>query len=410
MNIGIYVKTLRPTSPAATRFQESILEGLNQLDAPNFHFVVLSEVMPRDLKNSPRVSYVALARDSRVVVIGRKWKRLAGGLARRLLGILGADAATKRVTEWLTCEPAYFRQLRDLNVRIIWNCGKDVLDSFLPSIVVMWDSNHRIHPMFPEFSELQGPFRWPEFEDQLLRRASYIIVGTEQGKREVIETYGVYPGKIRVIPFPTPTLPSQVPARLDTVRPNFVFYPGRFKPHKNQIVLVHALRLLRERWGVIQHCVFSGIDDGNLGYVLRTAQDLGVREQIEYLGNVSLEQLADLYRTATGLVYCSAVGPDNFPPLEAMSVGCPVITADVPGAREQCGDAAIYFERTNEVQLAECIKRLLDDVHLRNSLIEKGLQRAAQWTPLDYATSMLRILDEFSLIARMWDRCDFQST
>src|SRR5207244_1792711 len=109
-------------------------------------------------------------------------------------------------------------------------------------------------------------------------------------------------------PFPTPTLPGRMQRGSATARPAYVFYPGRFKPHKNQIVLVHALKSLRDQWGIVLHCIFSGIDDGNLGYVLRTAEDLGVREQIEYVGNVSLEQLADLYRNATGLVYCSAVG------------------------------------------------------------------------------------------------------
>jgi glycosyltransferase involved in cell wall biosynthesis len=134
---------------------------------------------------------------------------------------------------------------------------------------------------------------------------------------------------------------------------------------------------------------------------------LGVREQIEYLGNVPMQQLAELYRNATALVYCSAVGPDNLPPLEAMSVGCPVITADIPGAREQYGDAAIYFSPTNEIQLAECIKTLLDNAELRKSLIEKGLQRAARWTSVDYVNSVLKILDEFAPVARMWEHCEF---
>ena len=37
----------------------------------------------------------------------------------------------------------------------------------------------------------------------------------------------------------------------------------------------------------------------------------------------------------------SLFGPENLPPLEAMALGCPVVAADVPGAREQLGDAAL---------------------------------------------------------------------
>ena len=40
-------------------------------------------------------------------------------------------------------------------------------------------------------------------------------------------------------------------------------------------------------------------------------------------------------------------------------LGCPVITAEVPGAREQYGDAALYFDSMSEQDLAERIKELL---------------------------------------------------
>jgi len=412
MNIGVYVKTLQPATPARTRFQESILEGLKQLNAPQFHFVVLSDAIPPEFKDGPQISYVAIARPPRGEGVARRWKLLTGGIARRALRMLGADSSPsyKRLTQWLAYEPAYFQQLRELDIRLIWNLNIDVMHAFVPFIMVVWDSNHRIHSMFPEFSYVGDSYKWYDRYAPLLERASYVIVGTEQGKQEVVEIFGVYPGKIRVIPFPTPTLPDRAQGGPDSIRPPYVFYPARFWPHKNHAVLVHALKSLRDRWGIVLHCVFSGIDDGNLGYVMRIAENLGVRAQIEYLGNVSLEQLADLYRNATALVYCSAVGPDNFPPLEAMSVGCPVITADVAGAREQYGDAAMFFDRTNEAQLAECIKRLLDDAELRKTLIRKGLQRAARWTPLDYANSVLKVLDEFALIARTWERCDFEFT
>jgi glycosyltransferase involved in cell wall biosynthesis len=302
--------------------------------------------------------------------------------------------------------------LRALNIRLIWNLSAGVLESFVPYIMLVWDTNHRILSMFPEFSyardkqKLHDLYQPYERYFAPLTRASYVVVGTEKGKKDLVDLFGVYPDKIRVIPLPTPTLPKHEHGQAGSDRPPYVFFPGRFWPHKNHIVLVHALKLLRDRWGITLHCVFSGIDNGNLGYVMRTAEELGVRGQIEYLGNVSVGELSDLYRNAVALVYLSVAGPDNLPPLEAMSVGCPVISAEYPGAREQLGDAAMFFEPTNEAQLAECIKQLLGDAELRKTLIEKGLQRAASWTPLDYAKAVLKIIDEFALLARNWEHCD----
>lgn len=406
-NIGIYMKSLQPTAPSYQRTQEVVLEGLQQLNVPQFHFVVFTEAIPPEFKDSSQISYVEIARLSRAEVVAYRWKQLIAGIARRALRVIGAEssAAYKRVTDWAAYHPAYFRQLRELNIRLIWNPTKDVMPAFVPFIRAVWDSNGFIHPMFPEFSYVRDTSNWHESNVRLLERASYVIVGNEQAKKEVTELYSVYSGKVRIVPMPTPTLPPPQCGR-NSVRRPYVFYPGRFQPHKNQIVLVYALKSLRDRWGIVLNCVFSGLDDGNLSYVMRAAESLGVREQIEYVGNVSLEELADLYRNAMALVYCSMVGPDNFPPLEAMSVGCPVITAEFPGAREQYCDAAMFFDPTNEAQLAECIKRLLDDAGLRKTLIGNGLQRAAQWTASDYAKAMVKIFDDFALVARAWERCD----
>jgi glycosyltransferase involved in cell wall biosynthesis len=113
-----------------------------------------------------------------------------------------------------------------------------------------------------------------------------------------------------------------------------------------------------------------------------------------------------LYKGALALVYASAVGPDNLPPLEAMSLGCPVITAEVPGAREQYGDAALYFGSMSEQDLAERIKELLQNKLVREQLIHRGRVRAESWTARDYAQAMVSIFDEFAAIARAWERCD----
>jgi glycosyltransferase involved in cell wall biosynthesis len=57
-------------------------------------------------------------------------------------------------------------------------------------------------------------------------------------------------------------------------------------------------------------------------------------------------------------IFLSYFGPDNFPPLEAFVLGCPVIAADVPGAREQIGEAALLFDPSNPSDIAAKIESL----------------------------------------------------
>jgi glycosyltransferase involved in cell wall biosynthesis len=409
LNIGIYIRTLAQRSPASTRFQETILEGLQALGLSGFHFIVFSDVIPSGYEDSAQVSYVALAQSGPDQLAARRRRLLLGGIGRRFLRLLGlgSSATYQRLTRWIAYEPAYYKQLRDLDIRIIWNLGVDVLPSFLPFAMVVWDCNYRIHPMFPEYSYLTDGYRFFDQHTPLLQSASYVIVGTEQGKQEVVDIFGVYPGKVRVIPFATPELPATSAARKPLVEGDYVFYPARLWPHKNHIALVRALALLQDQRGTRVPCVLSGLDNGNLAYVLEEAERLGVLDQITYLGNVSTEELADLYRGASALAYCSLVGPDNFPPLEAMSAGCPVVTADVPGAREQYGDAVLYFPPTDEQQLADQIWRILHDRETRERLVERGLERARRWTPREYSTAMLQVLNEFAGVARAWPGARF---
>jgi len=306
----------------------------------------------------------------------------------------------------MSSEPRYFKQLRDLNVRLLWNMNQHELRTPLPYIRTIWDVNHRIYSTYPEYSYSSHTFDgWDSNMAYSLNQASYVIVGTKEGKQQLVSMFGVHEGKVRVIPFPTPVLPTE-PTNRQVDRDPYIFYPARFWPHKNHVVIVAALKILRDDWSLKLRCVFSGPDGGNFGYVSRYADKLGVKDQIDYVGVVPEEDLAQLYKGALALVYASATGPDNLPPLEAMSLGCPVITAEVPGAREQCGDAALYFDPMNEHELARLIRELLEQDALRQRLIDRGHARAAAWTAEDYVRSVVSILDEFSMVARAWERCD----
>ena len=114
-------------------------------------------------------------------------------------------------------------------------------------------------------------------------------------------------------------------------------------------------------------------------------------------------ELAVLYRRALALTYVSFFGPENLPPLEAFALGCPVIAADVPGAREQLGDSALLVDPTRPEEIAQAIRSLHRDPSLRQTLVERGRARAARWTALDFVRGVFAILDEFEAVRRCWE-------
>ncbi len=69
----------------------------------------------------------------------------------------------------------------------------------------------------------------------------------------------------------------------------------------------------------------------------------------------------------------------GFPPLEAMKCGCPVIVSESSSLPEVVGDAGIIVSISAE-NLSGAIRKFLKDPVLQNSLKEKGLKRAAEFS------------------------------
>jgi glycosyltransferase involved in cell wall biosynthesis len=79
-----------------------------------------------------------------------------------------------------------------------------------------------------------------------------------------------------------------------------------------------------------------------------------------------------------------------------------VLTADVPGAHEQLGEAAILLDPTNPEAWSQAVIRLRQDTALRDSLITKGKKRALSFTPDDFVQKLLNLFDEFGAYRRTW--------
>lgn len=411
MKIGLYVTSLQPKGASQARFQAGVLEGLARLNAGRHEFTVFADSDTKGFEDNESFTYVRVRRDRKPRGMKDTVKTHVGRVGRSATRVLNLNEGriVSTLRRWKEAgkmpERAYYQQLRESGIRLMWYVNGHELPSWLPFMKTVWEANHRIHSMYPEYSYTR--YKFEGLDSPLsMAMASYLITGTEEGKRQLVSLFGVYDRKVRVIPFPTPVLPAgrdvTVPSLVAEIDGPYVFYPARFWPHKNHVVIVAALRILRDKWQLTVNLVLSGVDEGNLSYVLDYAQALGVRNQIVYAGQVSDAHLVSLYKNALALVYASAVGPDNLPPLEAMAVGCPAIVADVPGAREQYGDAALFFDPVDEVALSNLIKQLLDDPSAREVLISKGLTRAGQWSVEDYAAEVFSIFEEFELIARAW--------
>jgi len=288
-------------------------------------------------------------------------------------------------------------------IDILWIPGPYEFDSPVPYIFTPLDIGHRVIPYFPEVS-IKG--EWESRErvyNKMLFKASYIIAGNQTGKKEILENYPMNPEKIRVVPFPTPiktnTLYDYTP--LINIEKPYIFYPAQFWPHKNHISLIETVRYLNENNYQI-HCYFTGSDMGNMVYIKNTIKEYNLEKYIHVMGFVDDDMLVYLYKNALALTYVSLLGPNNLPPIEAVSLGCPVIVSNIPGHIEQMGDAALAVDATDPVEIGNAVIKLLSDSEFRGSLIIKGNVLAEKQREYSYFAEMITILSDFKKIRKTW--------
>lgn len=279
----------------------------------------------------------------------------------------------------------------------------------VPYGTIMWDLQHRVNPWFPEVKK-NGMFEIREASAQtLLQRAAFIITGTEQGKHDIQSFYGVPSNRITVCPFAVPSAilnhchqsfekqnsPIWIP------RSEYVFYPAQFWPHKNHVVIIDACKLLKDNYNWSLKIVFTGSEKGNYNYIRDYAKDAGLAESTIFPGLVSIGELVSAYRSAFALTFASYCGPDNLPPLEAMALECPVVTSDIPGAREQLGSCAEFFEPSSAKSLADALRRLRQSGR-REMLQKQGVGWASKNTWENYANVVFDEINKFSTIRKCW--------
>lgn len=266
----------------------------------------------------------------------------------------------------------------------------------IPYILFAWDFAHRNIVGHLEFL---NEFDWRErIFREALTKAYKVVTCNHAGKLELMRYAQVPDERIAIIPFSHPVVPPQKPESLpEKLKEPYIFLPAGFWAHKNHIVLIKALNHLVKVRGIDLNLVLVGNDRGNLDYVQSQIIRFNLESNVHNLGFVDREVVWELYRNARMLVFPSLLGPNNLPPLEALSVGCPAIVSQLDGHVQQFSDAVLYFDPFDHEELADKIETLLNDNELKEKLMARAAKLIADSSPEKYFQRLLPILKEFKL-------------
>jgi glycosyltransferase involved in cell wall biosynthesis len=127
--------------------------------------------------------------------------------------------------------------------------------------------------------------------------------------------------------------------------------------------------------------VLIGTPDTERERLAERAGDLGIAEDVEFVGWVGDELLRELYGGAIALVHPSRYeGFAGLQPLEAMAQGTPVVALDAPGTTEALEDAAVLVPSEQPEELADAMRLLATDEAYRDRLGEMGRVRVRDFT------------------------------
>jgi glycosyltransferase involved in cell wall biosynthesis len=278
-------------------------------------------------------------------------------------------------------------------------------------ITTVLDLCHRDNLEFPEVSA-NGQFAERDLHfATCLPRAFAIIVASRELAGKIITRYGVDYDRMVTMPFePSPFLTDEHSIARDEVlnshelTPGYYFYPAQFWPHKNHIRILEALVILMKRMGpqADLRVVFSGGDQGNLGWIKRKAAILGVADRVRFLGFVPAEHVRALYEGALAVVMSSYFGPTNIPPLEAWALGRPLVYS--AHLSEQIGDAALMANADDAQAWADSMEKVRDPM-LAGELVERG-RRQLKEVELERSFAeqeLLRKLEQFAQRRECWE-------
>lgn len=153
----------------------------------------------------------------------------------------------------------------------------------------------------------------------------------------------------------------------------FVLFLGRFSMIKGIDVLLHAIKILKDRPELENiRFVIMGVDFGFQNQMIQMIDDFGIKEKIHLITNPSREDVIAAYSESEFLVLPSRWELSPLTPLEGFAFKKPVISTNVHGIPSTITDRknGILVKNEDFHELAEAIMELIND---KQKCLEYGL-------------------------------------
>lgn len=224
---------------------------------------------------------------------------------------------------------------------------------------------------------------------QIMERSDAVITVSECSARDIHRIFNYPRERIAVIheapePFYRPIPKEKTKQFLSWkygICDDYILYVGGFGIRKNVKALINAFYLLKKDTEFPLKLVLPGRRNRDFDALDHLAEALRLQDDIIFPDYVPVADLPYFYSGATMMIYPSFYEGFGLPPLEAMACDTPVIAAKTSALPEILGEAALWCNPFDTVDIAEQMHRLWSSESLRLRMRKKGKEKAAsyQW-------------------------------
>jgi glycosyltransferase involved in cell wall biosynthesis len=213
--------------------------------------------------------------------------------------------------------------------------------------------------------------------------ANKIIAISEKTKNDLIELLNIEADKIEVIyqgcdlAFGITQTPEQKTAVQSkyNLPAKFLLSVGTIEERKNLLLIAKALKNIQNDIPLVVIGKTTKYTDQVNAYLAAN----NLTNRVIFLKDVTFDELPAIYQLASIFIYPSRYEGFGIPILEALNSGTPVIAATGSCLEDAGGPDSIYINPDDAMALAEKVNLIFADDKLRQAMITKGLEYAANF-------------------------------
>jgi glycosyltransferase involved in cell wall biosynthesis len=244
----------------------------------------------------------------------------------------------------------------------------------IPHVLTVYDMTHE---RFPQSFRLGNGIQ--KSKEIAINRANHIFCISENTRNDLMAIYNLSDEMVSVTYLGCDALPSSdVNAKTLVGNSPYILHVAGRHGYKNFDGLLRAYAMsawLNKNFRLV--CFGAGVFSDVEHCQIRS---LGLtRDQVIQVGGDD-SRLAALYKGAAVFVYPSKYEGFGIPPLEAMSLNCPVACSNASSIPEVVGDAGEYFDPDDPESIRVSVEHVLQASARRAELVQRGCERRQQFT------------------------------